>query len=450
MLDNKKIGIKIGELRKTAGLSQEKLANILHISAQAISKWENGHSLPETSLLPILSQIFQCSIDEILMIGYEYDKKIENNKSTILEQQAEHIAKHVVENLKNEIVLKEKKGFNDNIIINALKRVHGNIDVIEVKREKPIKYNGIIETNISVKTPEKEFNLFEKILGNNTIELDRYRLLSKYNDKLIPQIYCNDDDEKALLMENFYKNYIGGHNFNENNEHGQIFRSYYKNILSAIAEFHATFWENNEVFDKVGLDWRLESEENLIAHISGMEKDFRKYKKNEESGKIPKNWKIFENNIDLKDLDCFEEAIKFMKNEYVKLINSRFHAAKNITVIHGDLHPGAICLSKNPEKNVKFVGLQALRMGLCTEDFAMFLALHIEPEKKNADNFLEIYYKKLCEKVKNYSFETFIDDYKISIAENMFFTIRHINYGIFDFNMRDKSIKAFKTFVLEN
>lgn len=77
MLDTKKVGIKIATLRKSTGLSQEKLAEMLHISPQAISKWENGHTLPETTLLPVLSQIFRCTIDDIIMPAYSFDEKIE-------------------------------------------------------------------------------------------------------------------------------------------------------------------------------------------------------------------------------------------------------------------------------------------------------------------------------------------------------------------------------------
>lgn len=47
-------------------MSQERLSELLCISPQAISKWENGHTTPEISLLPVLSQIFQCSIDNII------------------------------------------------------------------------------------------------------------------------------------------------------------------------------------------------------------------------------------------------------------------------------------------------------------------------------------------------------------------------------------------------
>jgi transcriptional regulator with XRE-family HTH domain len=67
MLDNVSVGKKISDLRKQQGLTQEELAVKLEITEQAVSKWENGHTLPDTVLLPDLAQIFNCSIDSILM-----------------------------------------------------------------------------------------------------------------------------------------------------------------------------------------------------------------------------------------------------------------------------------------------------------------------------------------------------------------------------------------------
>ena len=66
MLDNIKIGNQILLLRKRNGFTQDELAEKLGISAQAISKWENGHTLPETTLLPVLAKLFNTSIDSII------------------------------------------------------------------------------------------------------------------------------------------------------------------------------------------------------------------------------------------------------------------------------------------------------------------------------------------------------------------------------------------------
>ena len=57
MLDCKKAGRQIALLRKKKGLTQEDVAARLCISPQAVSKWENGHTMPELSLLVELAQL---------------------------------------------------------------------------------------------------------------------------------------------------------------------------------------------------------------------------------------------------------------------------------------------------------------------------------------------------------------------------------------------------------
>ena len=53
-------------LRKQANLTQEKTAEILNVTPQAISKWERGFSFPDVDLLPTISQLFNVSIDYLL------------------------------------------------------------------------------------------------------------------------------------------------------------------------------------------------------------------------------------------------------------------------------------------------------------------------------------------------------------------------------------------------
>jgi len=66
MIDNISVGNQILLLRKRNGFTQEELAVELEVSAQAVSKWENGHTLPETALLPLLAKLLNSSIDAIL------------------------------------------------------------------------------------------------------------------------------------------------------------------------------------------------------------------------------------------------------------------------------------------------------------------------------------------------------------------------------------------------
>lgn len=57
---------KLQSLRKTAGLSQEDLANELGVSRQAVSKWESGVSYPEMDKLILMTKLFKCSLDELV------------------------------------------------------------------------------------------------------------------------------------------------------------------------------------------------------------------------------------------------------------------------------------------------------------------------------------------------------------------------------------------------
>ena len=68
-MDNLKIGQYIQHLRKIAGMTQKELAEKLNISFQAVSKWENGDSLPDTGLLPQLCDVLGTTADKLLNGG---------------------------------------------------------------------------------------------------------------------------------------------------------------------------------------------------------------------------------------------------------------------------------------------------------------------------------------------------------------------------------------------
>ena len=66
MFDIKKAGKQIADFRKKRGMTQEALAQALDVSPQALSKWENGHAMPEISTLVCLAQELNCTVDAIL------------------------------------------------------------------------------------------------------------------------------------------------------------------------------------------------------------------------------------------------------------------------------------------------------------------------------------------------------------------------------------------------
>ena len=60
------IGKRISENRKAKNIKQDELAEMLLVSPQAVSKWENDISCPDISLLPKLAEILGISVDELL------------------------------------------------------------------------------------------------------------------------------------------------------------------------------------------------------------------------------------------------------------------------------------------------------------------------------------------------------------------------------------------------
>ena len=65
------IGSQIKTMRLQRGVTQDAVAKHLGVTAQAVSKWENGTAAPDISLLPELSAYFGVSIDELFALSDE-------------------------------------------------------------------------------------------------------------------------------------------------------------------------------------------------------------------------------------------------------------------------------------------------------------------------------------------------------------------------------------------
>lgn len=74
------LGSRIQKLRIDNGLTQEKLAEMLSVSRQSVSKWEMDQSLPELDKVIMMSKLFSVGTDEILLeeeeIGQQRQQEI--------------------------------------------------------------------------------------------------------------------------------------------------------------------------------------------------------------------------------------------------------------------------------------------------------------------------------------------------------------------------------------
>ena len=73
------LGEKIKSLRKQKNISQEVFANYLGVSFQAVSKWENGKTLPDLTMIPAIASFFGVSTDELFDFNlYQIEKNVDS------------------------------------------------------------------------------------------------------------------------------------------------------------------------------------------------------------------------------------------------------------------------------------------------------------------------------------------------------------------------------------
>ena len=104
-MDQIKIGKFIAERRKKLNLTQTQLAEKLNITDRAISKWETGKSLPDSSIMLEMCSILKITVNDLLsgevITMDNYNKELENNLLEMIKQKEESDKKM----LRTEIVL---------------------------------------------------------------------------------------------------------------------------------------------------------------------------------------------------------------------------------------------------------------------------------------------------------------------------------------------------------
>lgn len=184
------MGDRIRKLRKEKGISQEILAQYLGISFQAVSKWENGSTMPDVSMIPAIASFFEVSTDEL----FDYDRmKTEETVQAICDD-ACACRDHDPE--KAEKILKE-----------GLKKFPGNVWIL----------NNLLYPLMEQEGREDEVIRVAQILTETSniplaAKLDAFRILAETYHKLgdinacrnaiekIPELYFSAVELKAKLL----------------------------------------------------------------------------------------------------------------------------------------------------------------------------------------------------------------------------------------------------------
>ena len=82
-MDQVKIGALLRELRKEKNLSQEQLAERFNVSTRSISRWENGNTMPDISIMIDLSDYYEIDLRELLNGERKSENMTENMRETL-------------------------------------------------------------------------------------------------------------------------------------------------------------------------------------------------------------------------------------------------------------------------------------------------------------------------------------------------------------------------------
>lgn len=183
------IGNKIKELRKQRGITQEQLANIIGVSFQAVSKWENNISLPDISILPVLASYFGVSIDEL----FNFNIKEIEEKALAIAKESWKYRNSDWEKARN--ILEEglkKYPDNDILLINLLyvtdndkfpdETIEIASKIIDITKDEAIKYDACRFMAFAYKAKNDLYS------AKKTIDI-------------IPEIYISNLSEKAKILD---------------------------------------------------------------------------------------------------------------------------------------------------------------------------------------------------------------------------------------------------------
>ena len=182
------IGQKIKELRQENNLTQEELAEELGVSPQAISRWENSTTYPDITILPIIANMFDVTIDYLL--DRESYKKDEELKKII--EQDDELSKYGKIKEREKLLLESLKKYPNNWDLKS--RLLSVYHVQTANDEESDKYYQ-----------QKAIELGHNILDKCNIDEYRYSAI---------QILCfvydwiNQPDKAKQMIENLPNSFV--------------------------------------------------------------------------------------------------------------------------------------------------------------------------------------------------------------------------------------------------
>ena len=183
MLDQNKIGRFIYELRTKKGISQNDLSSMIPISRQAVSNWEQGKSIPDSSTLLILSKIFDVSINELLL-GERSTKETKEKKDELQKVMLHMLDDNNTKRRKLKIITIFSVAIITLLLLIFFSYYfftsYNTIKVYKVSAESK---NFAVSNGILVTTKDKSYFRLGELLYDPNINIEKVRIYYLGNDK---------------------------------------------------------------------------------------------------------------------------------------------------------------------------------------------------------------------------------------------------------------------------
>ena len=201
-MNQDKIGKFIKQLRTEKELSQYQLADLVPISRQAVSKWERGESIPDSSTLVRLSDIFGVTINELLAGKHLKDnsiKQLENTTLSILDdsnKKSKRIKRNFI--VSTTIIIILLLLFLSYYFINS----YNSTKVYTITGNGE---NFKIRDGIFLTTKGKKYIRLGNIKYDKNIDITNIKLYYKNNNKEYKILEDNDIEEFVLVDKDGYR-----------------------------------------------------------------------------------------------------------------------------------------------------------------------------------------------------------------------------------------------------
>ena len=208
------LGEKIKELRLKRRWTQEGLANELGVSAQTVSKWENQIIMPDITLLPVLSELFGITIDELFNLSVEQKLKRIENKFEITDELTDNEFQDALDYLK---IQKEDPIYNYQatylLAYLYTHRLMGDAKKVKKYAQEAIKLDPTKKDTQWMLSKACNYYSWDWNMNNHIDAIDFYKeVVNKNKDIILPYYYLIDNliidhrtDEAEYYLKEFEK-----------------------------------------------------------------------------------------------------------------------------------------------------------------------------------------------------------------------------------------------------